>query len=94
MIKGCKSNIFTKGKNEHFWYSGSYYSFGDKSFYRKIGDSSIDSYKPRSFKNINRNILSVTNVELIETLCSTEVKNAVMKLKMYWEYCMFIISCS
>ena len=43
-IKCCKSNIFVKGKSNHFDSSGYYYSFGNRASYKKIGNSSIDTY--------------------------------------------------
>ena len=45
LIKSCESSALSSVKNDRHGSTGSYYSFGNKAFYGKIGNSSIDQYK-------------------------------------------------
>ena len=45
------------------------------------GNSSIDQYKARLYKNLLTNDAAISDSKFIETLCANEVKKAVVSLK-------------
>ena len=63
-----------EGSAPHFDSEGLYYSYGNKSSYCMIDNSSMGQYKHRSYDDPLTNMISDNNTELIEESVSKELE--------------------